>query len=163
MKRLILAIGLICASVYVAAQAVTPLTNKVTSAHQSPNGTHVALIPPPGFVPATQFTGYQQPASSASIQISELGGAVTANMQKFSSESLMTRGMFVQQQERLQVGINPGQFIVVEQFAGGTKVVKYIMLLGDTQRTFLIMSTFPKDVAAIGPMIKDAMFSVAIP
>lgn len=142
--------------------AQTAPAQQLTQDHQPVPGMALQLIPPIGFSTATDFTGFVQAASRSTVHLSELGGSVHENLPKFSRESLMSRGIFVQREESFMTGLVPARFIEAEQFAHGSKQVKYIYLLGNLKQCFLITASFPKDVGDLGPLIKSSMLS-AIP
>ena len=141
------------------AQPAPSIPRQRTDAHMPVAGMSLSIVPPPGFAVATEFTGYVQRASRATLLISELGGTVQANLSKFSRESLLSRGMFVQKEETFMNGLVPARFVEAEQFAHGTKHIKYIYLFGDAEHCFLITASFPKDVSDLGPLIRPAMLS----
>ncbi len=128
-------------------------------------GTSVSLEPPKGFTSSKQFPGFGSAENSASILVTEMPFSFAKMRDEIVSK--MKTGMaakqmtFISQEDENQT-IPPGLLLHIEQRAANIDYLKWILLTGDTQKTAMIVGTFPKDSdAELGSAIKKSVLTVA--
>ncbi|NBW36776.1 MAG: hypothetical protein EBR30_17480 [Cytophagia bacterium] len=136
------------------------INNTKTDKHQQIPGTKFFLIPPTDFINATQFQGFQQLNSGASILVMEIPGPFSESTKGFNKQGLKTQGVVLKKKEEIKVNGNQGLFITTEQFAYGTNYSKYILVFGDSNGTYMINGTFPKEVTTLDKEVRESMLSV---
>lgn len=136
------------------------INNLKTDKHKQIAGTKFFLIPPKGFVDATNFQGFQQLNSGASILVMEIPAPFLESTQGFTEQGLRTRGVVLKKKEEIKVNEYQGLFLTTEQFAYGTNFVKYILVFGNSKATYMVNGTFPKETGALDNDIRESMFSV---
>lgn len=67
-------------------------------------GTGVRLAPPPGFVAATNFTGFQQDETGASIMVMALPAPFPKATEGFNAAGLKTQGITLRSRRRAGKG-----------------------------------------------------------
>lgn len=136
------------------------INNTKTDKHRQVAGTKFLLIPPTGFIPATNFQGFQQMNSGASILVMEIPGPFAESTKGFNEQGLKTQGVVLNKKEEIKVNGNPGLFLTTEQFAYGTNYSKYILVFGDSKATYMVNGTFPKEVIELDKDVRESMLSV---
>lgn len=131
-----------------------------TDKHKQIVGTKFFLIPPTGFIPATNFQGFQEMNSGASILVMEIPGPFSESTKGFNEQGLKTQGVVLKKKEEVSVNGKQGLFLTSEQFAYGTNYSKYILVFGDSKATYMVNGTFPKEVTDLEKNIRESMFSV---
>ncbi|HYQ88353.1 MAG TPA: hypothetical protein VEU09_01845 [Candidatus Binatia bacterium] len=132
------------------------------AAHAAPVqvlGTGVALEPPPGFVPAQRFTGFERDVKSASIVVTELEGPAPKMQKGMTREMLASRGMTLIRSQTVRVHGKSALLLQVSQVAAGTEFLKWMLVAGDTKKTVMIVGTFPKAANDLALPIKQAILS----
>jgi len=122
-------------------------------------GTGVALEPPPGFVPAQRFSGFEQDAKSASIVVTELEGPASKMQKGMTREMLASRGMTLIRSQPVRVHRKSALLLQVSQIAAGTDFLKWMLVAGDEKKTVMIVGTFPKAATDLTLPIKQAILS----
>ncbi len=156
-KLLLTLIGLVT---IISAFGQGEINNIKTDKHKQIAGTKFFLIPPTGFINATNFQGFQQMNSGASILVMEIPGPFSESTKGFNEQGLKTQGVTLKKKEEIKVNGNQGLFLTTEQFANGTNYSKYILVFGDTKTTFMVNGTFPKEITSFDKDIRESMFSV---
>ena len=136
------------------------IDNTKTDKHKQIAGTKFFLIPPPGFIAATSFQGYQHMNSGASILVMEIPGPFSESTKGFNEQGLKTQGVVLKKKEEIKVNGNQGLFLTAEQLAYGTNYSKFILVFGDSKATYMVNGTFPKEVTGLEKDIRESMFSV---
>lgn len=122
-------------------------------------GTRYSLIPPEGFVAATNFSGFQHPENGASVMVSELPAPYAELSKAFTADALKTKGMTLLGKETIDFNGGKATFLTVSQEAGGTHFLKQILMFGDADKTVMINGIYPEAAKAIAPQIKAALLS----
>jgi hypothetical protein len=122
-------------------------------------GTKCSLVPPSGFIAATNFSGFQNEALGASIMINELPAPYQTLVDGLTEASLKARGMTLVNKQVIDYNGAKGTFINVTQSANGTTYIKQMLVFGDTNNTVLVNGIYPKAAAAIEAEIKEALLS----
>jgi len=136
------------------------LNNIKTDKHQQVEGSNFFLIPPPGFVVATNFQGFQQESSGASIMVLEVPGPYAESSKGFTTDGLKSQGVKLIKSEEITVNGYQGLFVTAEQLAYGVNYSKCILVFGDEQNTFMVNGAFPKDVQGLKEDMLESVLSV---
>lgn len=131
-----------------------------TEKHIKIPGTKCSMIPPEGFVAATNFSGFQDEITGASIMINEIPGPVQSIIDGFTEEALKTKGMSFVKKQKVDLNKAEAVLISVTQSAHGIKYLKEILIFGNTNETILVNGTYPENSKVIEPKIKEALLSV---
>ncbi|XXF78600.1 hypothetical protein P2318_02245 [Myxococcaceae bacterium GXIMD 01537] len=109
-------------------------------------GTRVSLVPPPGFVESSRFSGFQNDATASSILVTELPAAYAEVSAAFEAEPMARKGMKLLERQ----SIDGGQALLVhlEQDAGGVTFRKWMLAVGDAKVTALVTGSFRKELEA---------------
>jgi hypothetical protein len=155
-KSLIIAILIfICFSV----AAQTKISNGLTSEYVNIPGTKISLIPPSGFVKATNFLGLQHDPSGSSIMIIEIPGPFLEATKGFTKEGLFSQGVVLKDIERFIINSLPAILITGQQNAHGVSYTKYIFSFGTGNETVMINGTFPQNLVNMGSDIRKSVLS----
>ncbi len=145
----------------ITALAQNTVTNTITAEHISVEGTKISLIPPPDFINAANFAGFQQNSSGSSIMIVEVPAPFPEIGRAFTKEGLQTQGMTLLEKEEFIINTNTALLIKGEQEAYGNTYSKYTLAFGSENESILINGTFLKanenDLAAA---VKKTLLSV---
>lgn len=141
--------------------AVTTFASGQTENHKVIAGTKCSIIPPAGFVPATNFSGFQNNGSGASIMVTELPAPVQAVSEGFTASALKTKGMTLIDKQTIDFNNSKATYIKVSQPANGTTYLKQILVFGDSKKTVLINGIYPEANKAIEADIKTSLLSAS--
>lgn len=126
-------------------------------------GTNVNLQPPAGFAPAEDFPGFQNAGQQASIMVNQLPAPVAEAKKGMNEETLATRGMTLLSSSTEKVDGKDALLLHVAQAAGGVEYLKWMLVTGDPQTTFLIVGTFPKSAGEeVGAAIRTALLTTRV-
>ncbi len=131
-----------------------------TGKHIKVPGTKCSIIPPDGFVAATNFSGFQNESNGASIMINEIPGPFQSIVDGFTVEALKTKGMTFVSKETISLNNSKAVLVNVTQAAYGVTYIKQILIFGDVKETVLVNGVYPESSNDIGAKIKDALLSV---
>lgn len=133
---------MLCAATGIA-QAAMPVSQSTAIV-----GTRVSLTPPAGFTPATQFPGYAQESSGASIMVTEIPGPFAELSAGFSQPAeLSKKSMSLLSKQEIEVAGHRGLLAQVRQSAQGIVFLKWILIFGDQQESVMLTATFPAESA----------------
>lgn len=108
-------------------------------------GTRVSLAPPVEFTPSSQFPGYQQESTGASIMVTEIPGPFAEVSAGFARPSeLAKKGMTLQKKEEITIDGRTALLLQIWQVAAGQEFLKWILALGNANETVLVVATFLK-------------------
>jgi hypothetical protein len=130
-----------------------------TNKHIKVLGTKCSLIPPSGFVPAANFSGFQNTETGASIMINELPAPYQQIVDGFTAEALKTRGMMLVSKQTVDHNNGKATLISVTQPANGTNYLKQILIFGDSKGTVMVNGIYPEAANNLEEKIKTALFS----
>lgn len=122
-------------------------------------GTKCSLVPPPGFVAATAFSGFQNIANGASIMVNEIPAAYQTIVDGFSAEALHTKGMKLISKQIIDFNHSRATLINVTQPANGTTYLKQMLVFGDAKGTVLVNGIYPEASKEIEAKMKEALLS----
>ena len=131
------------------------------AAPQKVQGTRVVMVPPPGFVAAEQFPGFQQNETTASIMVTELPGPVAALRAEMNADGLRRRGMTLIDSEDIVMGGRPALLLHVTQTARDEEFEKWMVVTGDGAQSVLVVASCPRGLPpALGESLETAIRSV---
>jgi len=121
-------------------------------------GTQVLMPPPGGFEPAENFPRFADPASGATIMVTELSAPYEATVAGFTAETLGARGMNLLEKQEVDYDGQRGLLVKIEQDANAVTIAKWIAVWGSNQETVLITASYPKLVEdRVGARMKEAV------
>ena len=122
-------------------------------------GTKVALEPPPGFTPETQFPGFRN-ATGASIMVTEIPGPIDKLREGLTKSGLAGRGMTLLETSDVKVDGRDAQLFRVTQAAQGIAFEKWVVVFGTANDSVFILATYPESEAeALREPMKQAVLS----
>ena len=146
--------------------AQSEITNSKTTKHINIQGTQTFIIPPEGFEKASNFVGFQQNTTGASIMILEMPGPYIEFKKGFTKENLAQKGMNLLNAEEFIINNQPAILIFVTQFSSGHGYMfqKYNLLLKQTEsKTLLINLNFPESLKdELQEKMKNSALSVYV-
>jgi hypothetical protein len=112
-------------------------------------GTKVSLVPPRGFAPSKQFTGYALEEEAASILVTEIPFALAGVTPSLTNpEELKTRALTLLSKESVTAGGTPALLLGLRQSASGGEYLKWVLLVGDDAATVMVTASFPAESEA---------------
>ena len=136
-------------------QLVFGQTEKLTKV----SGTKCSLIPPSEFVSASNFSGFQNAETGASIMISEMPTPYQTLIDGFTADALKSRGMKLVSKQTIDFNNGKATFINLTQPANGTIYIKQILIFGDTEGTVLVNGIYPEASKQLEGKIKASLLS----
>lgn len=130
-----------------------------TKDHVAIPGTKTSMIPPPGFVAATNFTGFQQPETGASILVAEIETGAESLANGFTEQALATRGMKLLQKQNVDLHGTKATMLKVRQEANGSVYQKQMLVFGDNSTAVLATGTYPENNVESEAAIKTSLLS----
>jgi len=123
-------------------------------------GTSVTMAPPSGFTAAQRFPGFERPDLQSSIMVTELPAPADGLTRGMNAAGLASRGMTLISSSRPQIDGTPALLLHVSQTASGTLFLKWMLVVGDTKSSVMIVGTFPKSLEAqLSEPMKAAVLS----
>lgn len=130
-----------------------------TDNHIKVNGTKCRLVPAKGFVPVTNFSGFQNVEKSASIMINEVPAPYQTVVESFTADALRARGMNLLDKQVIDFNSAKATFINVTQLANGVVYRKQMLVFGDANKTVLVNGIYPDELKELETDIKTALLS----
>lgn len=124
-------------------------------------GTDVRMDPPAGFTPAERFPGFQAADRRASIVVTEIEGPVSEIRDGMTRPNLASRGMTLVEKQVINVDGQEALLLRVTQAARGVRFSKWMLVGGTSERTIMVVGTFPADAADLSGPIRRALMSVS--
>jgi hypothetical protein len=107
-------------------------------------GTKASLQPPPGFLLAAKFPGFERTELQASIMVTEMPAPAPEVMKAMTQEGLASRGMKLISSKTETIGGREALLLNVAQTAVGTEYLKWMLVTGDPKNTLIVVGSFPK-------------------
>jgi hypothetical protein len=105
-------------------------------------GSRARLTPPPGFVPATLFAGFQHEADEAGIMVMEMPGAPYAELTRgMTREGLASQRMELLDSTAVRVNGAEGLWLHAVQDNYGVPVHKQILITADERSAFMAVAS----------------------
>jgi hypothetical protein len=126
-------------------------------------GTRVTMTPPPGFVRADIFNGFQLKEKTATIMVVELPAPYAAATAGFTKEGLEARGMTLLEKSEVTVGGMPGLLLKIAQKAHGTDFEKWTLATGSKDFTIVINGSYPVEYSKeLSLPVKNSLLSAQL-
>lgn len=135
------------------------IENKLTDEHINVSGTKVSLIPPKGFIKASNFLGFQQSESGSTIMILDIPGPFSETSKGLTKEGLLSKGIETKEIQKMTLNKLPAILAIGEQNAYGNVYTKYVIAFGTDKETILINGACPKNLEEIGKLIKASILT----
>lgn len=136
------------------------IENKLTDAYQNIKGTKVSLVPPDGFNGASNFQGFQQNESGATIMLLDIPGPYAMVSKGVTKETMLSKGVEVSSIENLTINGLPALFLTGTQNAYGNVYTKYILVFGSDFETIMINGAVPQNLQQIAQNVKKSILTV---
>jgi len=130
-----------------------------TSSVQIP-GTKYSMIPPEGFILSTNFSGFQNNETGASIMVMDIPTSYSSLVSGFTKEALKTKGMNLLSKENVRYKNSDAMLFKVSQQANGINYLKQILLFGDKKITVMVNGIYPEQSKDSGNEIKKSLFTI---
>jgi hypothetical protein len=138
---------------------IGPLSFGQTTKYVKIPGTKCSLVPPAGFVAATNFSGFQEPETGSSIMINQLPAPYQTVVDGFTAEALKARGMTLVSKQAIDFNKSKATLINLTQAANGANYLKQILVFGDSKETVLVNGIYPESARINEAKIKEALLS----
>lgn len=122
-------------------------------------GTHCSMVPPDGFVAATDFRGFQNAELRESIVVTELPAPYEAIVNELTADALRKRGITLIDKKPVDFYNGKATFLTGEQTVNGITYSKQMLIFGDAKHTVLINGNYPESDMQMGAKMKAAMLS----
>lgn len=109
-------------------------------------GTRVSFMPPPGFMPSEQFTGYGLESEGAAVMIVEMPVRLAEVLPALSDPAALSkRSMILLGKEAVSVAGLSGWLFHYRQTAGGSELLKWMLVVGDAKELVMVTASFPTE------------------
>jgi hypothetical protein len=121
--------------------ALAALTGAALAEPTFPPGSRIGLEPPKDMVLSRRFSGFENPAKSASITLSELPAEAYPQLSAgLSDEQLRKQGFTVKSREAIKLGDRAGFLIAGDQAAGQQRLQKWVLGVADPTMTAFVVA-----------------------
>lgn len=141
--------------------AIANIAFAQTEKHTLIAGTKYSLIPPDGFEAVTNFSGFQNKQTGASIMLAEIPGPIEKVSEGFAADQLKAKGMTLLSKEIIDFNKAKATYIKLSQPANGITYLKQILVFGDSKKTVLVNGIYPEAVKEIEAEIKKSLLSTS--
>ncbi len=123
-------------------------------------GSHVSLVPPPGWEVASSFPGFQEAASGSSILVAELPGPFAEVTAGLTPEGLASKGITLI--ERSDMTLNGRQALLIEgtQTTAAGDFGRWMLVVGTSELTALVNGAWPDGDQELRGLIETALRGV---
>lgn len=133
--------------------------NVLTSEHQNIIGTKISLIPPKGFLKASNFLGLQQTQSGSTIMILDIPGPFAEVSKGLTKAGFLSQGVEVKEIENLTLNNLPAILVTGEQNAYGNIYTKFVLCFGTDKETIMVNGASPNNLKEIAKEIKTSILT----
>jgi len=123
-------------------------------------GTKYSMIPPEGFILSTNFSGFQNNETGASIMIMDIPTSYSSLVSGFTKEALKTKGMNLLSKENVRYKNSDAMLFKVSQKANGINYLKQVLLFGDKAKTVMVNGIYPEQAKDSENEIKKSLFTI---
>jgi len=123
-------------------------------------GTKYSMIPPEGFILSTNFSGFQNNETGASIMIMDIPTSYSSLVSGFTKEALKTKGMNLLYKENVRYKNSDAMLFKVSQKANGINYLKQVLLFGDKAKTVMVNGIYPEQAKDSENEIKKSLFTI---
>lgn len=136
------------------------IVNTVTPRHETVPGIAVRMIPPPNFILAEHFAGFQEAETGSSIMITCLPAAFYDLTARIDEKELLHRGIRINETERFSINGAPALLISGRQTLYGMRFRKYILVSGNSSESFIINASTLSKYRKSHKRIRESLLSV---
>ena len=111
-------------------------------------GTKVSLAPPADLKPSSQFPGFDDQETGASITIAEMPGPYSVMAEGLTKEALAAKGISLLSRKEISLNGRAGILLHLRQEISSVDVLKWLAVTGNEKETIFIAATFPEKVKA---------------
>lgn len=104
----------------------------------------ISIAPPAGFSPVGDGVTFRHESLNAAIETSKVPAAYADVIKVFTAEEMSKRGMRLANKDNVTVDGRAALLLRVEESASESGIVRWTLVIGDYQETFLVNATFPK-------------------
>ncbi|MDR3332204.1 MAG: hypothetical protein LBT08_06210 [Synergistaceae bacterium] len=150
-------------------------SNVLTAKHVIVSGTHVAVIPPPGATPATEFFGFQLTSRGITLRIVEkMGVPYSASEGTLTAEGLEADDIKLLDKSPVTLNEKPATLIAgtfLEEETGETQqngsanaaeTSVWLLVLGNDNLTTYIYGYYPTNDKSAASTLRTSIFSVVL-
>lgn len=137
----------------------TKTTNVLTAKHINIEGTKISLIPPDGFIKATNFLGLQQNQSGSTIMVLDIPAPFSETSKGLTKEGFLSQGVDVKEIENLTLNNLPAVLVTGEQHAHGNIYKKYVLCFGTENETMMINASISNNLKEIAIALKNSILT----
>ena len=137
----------------------TKTINTLTAEHINIEGTKISLIPPNGFIKATNFSGLQQNQSGSTIMVLDIPGPFSETSKGLTKEGFSSQGVEVKEIKNLILNNLPAIFVTGEQNANGNAYTKYVLCFGTENETIMVNGAIPNNLKEIANEVKSSILT----
>ncbi len=120
------------------------------------------MVPPKGYVVASNFSGFQNRDIGAAIIIAELPDSFQATKATFTPEGFKTQGMTLHNQKPVTIqGGRSAELYRASQNENGTQVQQLLLLFGDESKSVLLNASFLNPSNATEEEITKALLTAS--
>lgn len=141
--------------ILIISQAILGQTGK----HVVVPGTQCSIIPPKGFTLATNFNGFRDNKTGASIMITEMPAPYEELVNGFTADALKTRGMTLISKKEIDFNNSKASLLAITQPANGMIYEKQLLMFGDVDKTILVNGIFPQTSKGMETEMKEALLT----
>lgn len=123
-------------------------------------GTKYSMIPPKGFMLSTNFTGFQNNETGASIIVADLPASYSELVKGFTKEALKTKGMELISKDNVKYNNSEATLYKVSQKANGLTYLKQILVYGNSAKTVMVNGIYPEQSKEYENEIITSLYSL---
>lgn len=122
--------------------------------------TKYSMIPPKGFILSSNFSGFQNNGTGASIMISDLPASYVELVKSFTKEALKTKGLDLISKQNVKYNNTEAMLYRMSQEANGLKYFKQVLVFGDETKTIMVNGIYPEHSKEQEKEIYNSLFSI---
>ena len=123
-------------------------------------GTWCSIIPPPGFIKAQRYRGFDHPPSKSSILVSVINSSLESNLAALDSTRNPRMRMQILRTELLRLPTGTARLFVMPEKGRKGDMIKQMLVVGDSLRTVSISGFSPASDTAMAILIRSALETV---
>lgn len=122
-------------------------------------GTKCSIVPPEGFIPATQFYGFLDPKTGASIKIEEYPIPYQAYADDFESIIASIRGLILIDKEEIDFNLSKALLTKVRLDLFDTTIFSLSLVFGNDDETVYVKGNYSESVPKIEENLRKALLT----
>jgi hypothetical protein len=130
-----------------------------TDSHIRVLGTKCSLIPPEGFVLATDFYGFQNAVTGVTIKIDELPISYSDVIDGFEQGLFNTRGLTLLNKEEIDYYHSKATLVKIQQTFFDSTFFTLSLIFGNDDETVYVKANYPEPSETFENVLKEALLS----